>query len=68
METLNMKISGMTCMGCVGSVKRVLNGIAGVAGAEVSLTPGSATVSYDPAQTNPDALKAAVTEAGYDVS
>lgn len=68
METVKLEISGMTCMGCVGSVKRILNGIAGVASAEVSLTPGSATVSYDPAKTNPGALKTAVTEAGYDVN
>ncbi len=67
METLNIPILGMTCMGCVGSVKRVLGGIAGVASAEVMLTPGSATVTYDPAKTSPEALKAAVTEAGYDV-
>jgi copper chaperone len=66
METITFPISGMTCMGCVGSVKRVLSAVAGVAGVEVTLAPGAATVSYDPAQTGVEALKAAVTEAGYD--
>lgn len=68
METTVVAISGMTCMGCVSSVKRVLGGMAGIAQAEVSLEKAQATVSYDPAKTSLQAIKAAITDAGYDVA
>ncbi len=68
METTTIAITGMTCMGCVGSVKRVLDGIDGVAHAEVTLQPGQAAINYDIAKTNLDAIKAAITDAGYDVA
>ena len=68
METAVVKIEGMTCMGCVGSVKRVLDGINGIARAEVTLQPGQAAVSYDATKTSLDAIKTAITEAGYDVA
>ena len=67
METTVVKISGMTCMGCVGSVKRVLDGIDGISRAEVTLQPGQAAISYDAAKTSLGAIKAAITDAGYDV-
>lgn len=67
METTTIAVSGMTCMGCVASVKRVLGGIAGVASAEVTLEPGQAKVSYDPAKASLQAIKTAISDAGYDV-
>ena len=65
METLELKVEGMTCGGCVKSVTRVLTGIPGVASADVSLEEGRARVAYDPAQTGAEALKQAVERAGY---
>ncbi len=68
METTVIPITGMTCMGCVGSVKRVLDGIAGITRAEVTLEPGQAAVSYDPAKTSVDAIKTSILDAGYEVT
>lgn len=68
METVTIPVKGMTCMGCVSSVKRVLGSIPGVGQAEVSLDKAQAEVSYDPGKTGPDALKAAIMDAGYDVA
>jgi copper chaperone len=68
METTVIPVKGMTCMGCVSSVKRVLGGINGIAQAEVSLEKAQATVSYDPGKTSLQAIKAAITDAGYDVA
>ncbi len=68
METTVVAISGMTCMGCVSSVKRVLGGMAGVAQSEVSLDTAQAAVTYDSAKTSLQAIKAAITDAGYDVA
>lgn len=68
MEKTTIAVSGMTCMGCVAGVKRVLDGIAGVTSAEVTLEPGQATVTYDPAKAGLQAIKTAISDAGYDVS
>jgi copper chaperone len=68
METTTIPVKGMTCMGCVSSIKRVLGGITGIAQAEVSLEKAQATVSYDPAKTSLQAIKSAITDAGYDIA
>lgn len=68
METINLAIKGMTCMGCVGSVKRVLDSIDGISRAEVTLQPGQAVISYDAAKTSLAAIKTAITDAGYEVT
>ncbi len=67
METITMNVQGMTCGGCVASVTRVLKAVPGVNDAAVTLQPGSAKVTFDPARTNAPALRAAVEDAGYDV-
>ena len=68
METTTIPVSGMTCMGCVGSVKRVLGSLEGVNSAEVTLTPGQAVVSYEPGRISLQAIKTAISDAGYDVA
>jgi copper chaperone len=68
MEKITLPVKGMTCMGCVSGVKRVLGSIPGVSQAEVSLDKAQAEVTYDPGKTGPDALKAAIMDAGYDVA
>jgi copper chaperone len=67
METITMNVKGMTCGGCVASVTRVLKAVPGVSDVAVSLTPGTAKVTYDPARTAVPALRTAVEDAGYDV-
>ncbi len=68
METLAMKVQGMTCNGCAATVARVLNNVPGVKQAQVTLAPPEAKVTFDPARTNAAALKSAVEDAGYDVA
>ncbi|MGH8721620.1 MAG: heavy-metal-associated domain-containing protein [Burkholderiales bacterium] len=65
METIKLKIEGMTCTGCVNSVTRVLSALPGVAQADVSLTKARAKVTYDPALTGVAAMKQAIERAGY---
>lgn len=67
METIALKVAGMTCGGCVGSVTRVLKAVPGVTEVVVQLTPGHAEVTFDPARTAPAALKSAIEDAGYEV-
>jgi copper ion binding protein len=62
-----LKVDGMSCEHCVKHVKEALEGIAGVKSAKVSLKENSASVEHADAVTL-DALKVAVTEAGYEVA
>jgi copper chaperone len=65
METVTLKVQGMTCQGCVRSVKKVLEGVPGVDQAEVSLERAEAQVRFDPASASPARLAQAVQDAGY---
>ncbi len=67
METITMNVKGMSCGGCVASVTRVLKAVPGVADVAVTLTPGVAKVTFDPARTAAPALRSAIEDAGYDV-
>ncbi|MDP1652308.1 MAG: cation transporter [Rhodocyclaceae bacterium] len=66
MQTIAIKVNGMSCGGCVASVTKVLTDLPGVAKAEVVLTPGQATVEFDPAQVSRAALCAAIDDAGFE--
>jgi copper chaperone len=70
METLTLKVKGMTCGGCVRSVKKVLESVPGVRSAEVSLEPAQATVLLEAAGSPAilAALRAAIEEAGYEAA
>ncbi len=68
MVQIILTITGMTCGGCVNSVTRVLQSTPGVEQASVSLVPSQASVSYDPAQTDPEKLTRAVADAGFTVT
>ena len=65
METIQLKVGGMTCSGCVRSVTKVLEGVPGVQQVQVSLEQGEATVRFDPATVTPARLTQAVEDAGY---
>jgi copper chaperone len=67
MEKATLEVKGMNCQGCVASVTRVLKAVPGVSDATVVLKPGTATVTYDPAQTSASALRSAIENAGYGV-
>jgi len=66
METTTIKVSGMSCGGCTASVTKVLSEMAGVAQADVQLSPGQATVAFDPAQVTREALCSAIDDAGFE--
>ncbi|MCM2321662.1 MAG: cation transporter [Oligoflexia bacterium] len=67
METITLKVEGMTCMGCVNNVKKILQPLAGVRTIDISLDQGNVTVAYESGQTRVEDLKAAIESAGYDV-
>lgn len=68
METINIKIGGMTCGGCVKSVTKVLEALNGVTKAEVDLASSSAQITFDPAKVQTAALIETIEDAGFDAA
>lgn len=65
-QSVLIPVKGMSCMACVAKTKQTLRAVAGVTEVEVKLSPGSATVKYDPAQTSPEKLVGVIKELGYE--
>ena len=65
---LTAPVRGMHCAACVGKVERALTSVPGVDRASVNLATERASVSFDPALTSVDALRAAVAAAGYELA
>ena len=61
-----MIIEGMMCAHCTGRVQKALEQVAGVKEVTMSLEEKSAKLLLEK-EVSDDALKAAVTEAGYEV-
>ncbi|XP_058857117.1 copper-transporting ATPase 1-like isoform X2 [Acipenser ruthenus] len=59
-------IEGMTCNSCVQSIEGVLSQRKGVKSAQVSLAHHSGTFEYDPLLTNPEELREAIEDMGFD--
>ena len=68
LETIFLKIKGMTCEGCVQAVKGGLASVRGVSGVEVDLAGGEANVTVDPAEVQVRDLREAVRAAGYEAA
>jgi len=68
METITLKIDGITCMGCVRTLNGVLGALPGVESVDVSKDAGAATICFDPAKSDAAAFKAAIEDAGYDLA
>ncbi|QUY17983.1 heavy metal translocating P-type ATPase [Treponema vincentii] len=66
MKNITLTIEGMSCGHCSARVEKALNAIEGVS-AKVDLETKTASVTY-PDTVTIDALKAAVTDAGYSVT
>jgi len=76
MDKVTLKVSGMSCEHCVKAVTNALAAIPGVKDIAVSLKTGTASFTRDPAIAPNgapngapplDAIKAAITEEGYEV-
>ncbi len=65
-ESITLPILGMTCASCQHHVEEALRSTAGVESARVDLMANRASVSFDPAIAQPQALIDAVRSAGYD--
>ncbi len=65
MESITLKVGGMSCMGCVNSVKRLLETLPGVVKVDVDLAKAEAAVDFDSNLTNLEAISICLVEGGY---
>jgi mercuric ion binding protein len=65
LETVTLKVEGMTCGGCVIGVRKVLTRLDGVSKADVSYETQRAVVTYDPAKVTVQQMIAAIKTLGY---
>ena len=63
MQSIQLKIEGMSCGHCVAAVEKALDRTPGVV--QRSVKVGSATVEIDPARVTPEALMAAIATQGF---
>lgn len=64
-RTLTFAVDNMTCASCPYTVKNSMAAVPGVLQVEVSFEAKTATVTFDDAITNPDAIAEASRNAGY---
>ena len=67
MSTFTGTVTGMTCGHCVASVREEVGELAGVTDVDVVLETGALTVTSE-ADLDPAAVRAAVEEAGYQLT
>ena len=66
MQSLTLKIAGMTCGHCVMHVQKALRALDGVEVGQVQI--GSAELQFDPAKRQVDDILAAIRDQGYEPS
>ena len=63
--TRRFDVTGMTCGGCERALGRAVSRVPGVQDVTASHAERSATVTYDERLTTPEAIAAAIRDAGY---
>jgi len=68
MDTLTLKLRGMSCASCASNVEKAIQGVPGVEECNVNFGAEQATIRYNSKKTHIEAIQKAVTEAGYGAS
>ena len=68
MDTVVLKVSGMSCESCAASVTRVLEALPGVTKAVVSLQDRQASIHFEAAVVGREQLVVAIDDAGFEAS
>ena len=66
-KSVEIKCAGMTCTGCENTIKSKVKKVDGVKDVIADFKSNTVKASFDPGKTNPDAIKDAITAAGYKV-
>ncbi len=65
MDTLTLKLRGMSCASCASNIEEAIRSVPGVSECNVNFGAEQATVKYNPQKTNLEKIQQAVEEAGY---
>ncbi len=65
MQTVTLKLDGMSCAACANSIEKVLKNLPGVEDCRVNFGIEQATVHYNPTQIQPATMAASIDAAGY---
>lgn len=66
-KAIEIHTSGMTCTGCENTIKKKVKKVEGVKDVIADFKTNTVKASFDPGKTNPEAIKEAITSAGYKV-
>ncbi len=64
-QAAKFAIANMTCATCALTANKAMRGVKGVRAVDIDFKAKTATVVFDPVQTNPAQIAAASTNAGY---
>jgi len=65
MNTLSLKLKGMSCAACANNVEQAILAVAGVIDCHVNFGAEQVTINYEPKQTDLTKIQAAIVDAGY---
>lgn len=65
-KKINLPVTGIRCAGCAAKVEQILDKAEGVEHATVNFAAATASVEYDPRQTNIQTLRENIQKAGFD--
>ncbi|MEH2072039.1 MAG: heavy metal translocating P-type ATPase [Nostoc sp.] len=65
MDTLTLKLRGMSCAACANNVEKAIRSVPGVSDCNVNFGAEQAAINYDRSLTNLEKIQAAIAAAGY---
>ncbi|WP_193195875.1 heavy metal translocating P-type ATPase [Nostoc sp. MG11] len=65
MDTLTLKLRGMSCASCANNIEKAIRSVSGVIDCNVNFGAEQATINYDRKRTNLEKIQAAIDAAGY---
>ncbi len=67
MESIVLRVDGMSCEHCVKAIKNAVGSLPGVTDVTVDLKAKTVRVDFDPVRSPLDRIKLEIEEQGYDV-
>ncbi|MEH1839817.1 MAG: heavy metal translocating P-type ATPase [Nostoc sp.] len=65
MDTLTLKLRGMSCAACANNIEKAIRSVSGVIDCNVNFGAEQATIKYDRSLTNLEKIQSAIAAAGY---
>ncbi|MEH2295459.1 heavy metal translocating P-type ATPase [Nostoc sp.] len=65
MDTLTLKLRGMSCAGCANNIEKAIRSVSGVIDCNVNFGAEQATIKYDRSLASLEKIQAAIAAAGY---